>query len=147
MVHGIHKGGRVGGVYCAIVVQYYCKSVAITGGGRQTNDDGLVHKSVAVNESLVKATPPPGIQSVVWVWSRTTRNSSRPAFTCLCADPGSGPSEMGEHRPIEWGRRVCGGLSSTLGVARCGRSAGCVLCAPWAVSAAVLGSRESREYE
>jgi len=39
----------------------------------------------------------------------------------------------------EWGRRVCGGLSSTLGVARCGRSAGCVLCALWAVSAAVLG--------
>jgi len=36
-------------------------------------------------------------------------------------------------------RRVCGGLSSTLGVARCSRSAGCVLCALWAVSAAVLG--------
>ena len=29
-------------------------------------------------------------------------------------------------------------LSSTLGVARCGRSAGCVLCALWAVLAAVL---------
>jgi len=57
----------------------------------------------------------------------------------LCADPGSGPSERSEHRPIEWGRRVCRGLSFTLGVARCGRTAGCVLCALWAVSAAVLG--------
>jgi len=64
------------------------------------------------------------------------------AFTCLCADPGSGPSERGEHRPFEWGRRICGGLSSALGVAWCGRSAGCVLCvlwAMWAMSAAVLG--------
>jgi len=32
-----------------------------------------------------------------------------------------------------------GVLSSTLGVARCGRSAGCVLCALWAVPAAVCG--------
>jgi len=40
---------------------------------------------------------------------------------------------------VEWGRRVCGGLSSTRGVARYGRTAGCVLCALWAVSAAVLG--------
>ena len=32
-----------------------------------------------------------------------------------------------------------GGLSSTLGVTRCGRSAGCVLCALWAVTAAVCG--------
>jgi len=32
-----------------------------------------------------------------------------------------------------------GVLSSTLGVARCGRSAGCVLCALWAVPAVVLG--------
>jgi len=47
------------------------------------------------------------------------------------------PSERGEHRPTKWGRRVCGGLSFTLGVARRGRSAGCVLCALWAVSAAV----------
>jgi len=31
-------------------------------------------------------------------------------FTCLCADPGSGPSESGERRPIEWGRRVCRGI-------------------------------------
>jgi len=51
----------------------------------------------------------------------------------------SGPSERGEHRPFEWGQRVCGGVSSTLGVAQCGRSAGCVLCVLWAMSAAVLG--------
>jgi len=42
-------------------------------------------------------------------------------------------------RPFEWGRRVCGFFSSALGVARCGRSAGCVLCGLWAVSAAVCG--------
>jgi len=51
---------------------------------------------------------------------------------------GLGPPK-GASIPIEWGRRVCGGLFSTLGVARCGRSAGCVLCALWAVSAAVWG--------
>ena len=35
---------------------------------------------------------------------------------------------------------ACAGfLSSALGVARCGRSAGCVLCVLWAMSAAVLG--------
>jgi len=32
-----------------------------------------------------------------------------------------------------------GGLSSALGVVRCGRSAGCVLCVLWAISAAVGG--------
>jgi len=53
--------------------------------------------------------------------------------------PRSGPSKTGEHGPFEWGRRVCGGLSSALGVARCGRSAGCVLCVLWAMSAAVGG--------
>jgi len=62
-----------------------------------------------------------------------------PAFTCLCAGPGSGPSERGEHRPFEWGRCVCGGLSSALGVVQCGCSAGCVLCVLWAISAAVWG--------
>jgi len=56
-----------------------------------------------------------------------------PAFMCLCAEPGSGPSERGEHRPFEWGRCVWGGLSSALGVVRCGRSAGCVLCVLWAI--------------
>jgi len=53
------------------------------------------------------------------------------------ADPGSGPSERGEHRPIERGRRVCGFCLLPWGVARCGRSAGRVLCALWAVLAAV----------
>ena len=47
-----------------------------------------------------------------------------PALTCLCADPGTGPYERGEHRPIEWGRRVCGGWSSTRRVARCGVNPG-----------------------
>jgi len=36
--------------------------------------------------------------------------TGEPAFTCLCADPGSGPSERGEHRPIKWDRRVCRGF-------------------------------------
>ena len=63
--------------------------------------------------------------------------TGEPAFTCLCADPGSGPSERGDHTQIEWGRRVCGGVSSALGVARCGRSAGGVLCVLWGMSAAV----------
>jgi len=31
------------------------------------------------------------------------------------------------HRPFEWGRRVCEGLSSAMGVARCGRSAVCAV--------------------
>jgi len=34
---------------------------------------------------------------------------------------------------------ACGGLSYALGIARCGRSACCVLCVLWAMSAAVLG--------
>jgi len=53
--------------------------------------------------------------------------------------PHPSTSERGGHRPFEWGRRVCGGLSSALGVVRCGRSAGCVLCVLWAISAAVWG--------
>jgi len=52
---------------------------------------------------------------------------TRPTFPCV-----------GEHRPVEWGRRVCEGLSSTLRGSRCGGSASCVLCALWAVLAAVL---------
>jgi len=43
--------------------------------------------------------------------------------------------------PEGWGGRASipegKDWSSTLGVARCGRDAGCVLCALWAVSAAV----------
>jgi len=37
------------------------------------------------------------------------------------------------------GSRVCGGLSYTPGVAQYDRSAGCVMCELWAMSAAVLG--------
>ena len=33
MVYGIHKGGRWGGVYCAVVVQKYCNTVGVAGGG------------------------------------------------------------------------------------------------------------------
>jgi len=54
MVYGIQKGGREGVVYCAMGVQYYCHSVGITGGGGQGTDDRLIHKSVKVNEYLVK---------------------------------------------------------------------------------------------
>ena len=66
-------------------------------------------------------------------------NRKKQSKQCVGVTLGLGPPNGGEHRPIEWGRRVCRGLSSTLGVARCGRSAGCVLCALWAVSAAVFG--------
>ena len=44
-----------------------------------------------------------------------------------CAKLALGPSPTflwGEHGPIEWGRRVCGVFSYTLGVARYSRSAG-----------------------
>ena len=58
MVYSIHKGGRGRGVYCAVVVQHYCNSVGITGGG-SINDYWLVRKSVEVNEYLVKATSIP----------------------------------------------------------------------------------------
>jgi len=33
MVYGIHEGGRVGVVYCALVVQWYCNSVSDADGG------------------------------------------------------------------------------------------------------------------
>jgi len=49
------RGVRTGGVYCAVVGQYICNSVCITGGGGQINDDWLVRKSDVVNEYLVKA--------------------------------------------------------------------------------------------
>jgi len=41
---------------CAIVVHYFRNSVGIKGGvgGGHTNEDWLVHKSVAVNESLLR---------------------------------------------------------------------------------------------
>jgi len=59
MVYSIHKGRRGRGVPCAAVVQYYCNSAGITGGGGQYNDDWLVNKSVEVNEYLVKAETSP----------------------------------------------------------------------------------------
>jgi len=55
MVYSIHKEGLGRGVPCTVVVQYYCNSVGIAYGGGGLNDDGLVHKSVEVNEYLVKA--------------------------------------------------------------------------------------------
>ena len=69
--------------------------------------------------------------------------SNHGGYPGLCAGlvRRSGPSERDELRPFKWGRRVCRGLSSALGVARCGGSAGCVLCVLWAMSAAVLGGR------
>jgi len=33
MVYGIHKGGRVGVVYCASVVHWYCNRVSNADGG------------------------------------------------------------------------------------------------------------------
>jgi len=66
------------------------------------------------------------------------RCEGRFAFRCECRCEDMCNSR-GEHRPFEWGRRVGGGLSSALGVVRCGRSAGCVLCVLWAISAAVWG--------
>jgi len=55
MVYSIQKGGRGRGVPRAVVVQYYCNSAGITGGGGQYNEAWLVHKSVEVNEHIVKA--------------------------------------------------------------------------------------------
>ena len=42
---------------------------------------------------------------------------------CVCPHVHNKSSARGEHRPFEWGRRVCGGWSYAMGVARCGRSA------------------------
>jgi len=55
MVYSIHRGSRGRGVPCAVVVQCYCNSVGIAGGGRAYNNDWITHKSVEVNESVVKA--------------------------------------------------------------------------------------------
>jgi len=32
MVHGIQRGGRWGGVYCAMGVHWYCDRVGVAGG-------------------------------------------------------------------------------------------------------------------
>ena len=50
---------------------------------------------------------------------------------------GLGPPKGASIDRLSGAGASAGVLSSTLGVARCGRSAGCVLCALWAVSAAV----------
>jgi len=73
------------------------------------------------------------IYMCVWVCAVCSSAGAASGCGVSGAEPGSGP------RPFEWGRRVCGGLSSALGVVRCGRSAGCVLCVLWAISAAVWG--------
>ena len=39
MVYGIHKGVRVGVVYCPITVQWYCNSVGNAGGPEECKDD------------------------------------------------------------------------------------------------------------
>ena len=52
---------------------------------------------------------------------------------------GLGPPKGASIDRLSGAGASAGALSSTLGVAQCGRSAGCVLCALWAVPAAVLG--------
>jgi len=70
------------------------------------------HFKVVVHERIILVLPP-----------------SPPA-----AKDGTWPIKMFFHFKV-----VCGGLSSALGVARCGRSAGCLLCVLWAMSAEVWG--------
>ena len=48
---------RGGGVYCPIVVQWYCNSVSNAGGPGEWKDDWVVHKRPEVKEYLVKANP------------------------------------------------------------------------------------------
>jgi len=55
MVYDIQKRGRGSGVYCAIVLQKNCNSEGTAGGRGQHTSDGFVHKSLEVNECLVKA--------------------------------------------------------------------------------------------
>jgi len=56
MVYCIHKGGRVGVVYCALVVQLYCNSVSnADGGGGQYKDEWIVQESFGANDHLVNA--------------------------------------------------------------------------------------------
>jgi len=52
---------------------------------------------------------------------------------------GLGPPKEAKINRLSGAGVSAGVLFSTLGVARCGRSVGCVLCALWAVPAAVLG--------
>ena len=55
MVYGMHTEDRGRGVPCAVVVQYNCNSVGITGGGEQCNEEWLVHKSVRYPLSIAKS--------------------------------------------------------------------------------------------
>ena len=55
MVYGIHKEGRVGVIYCALVVQIVLQHCAQCGWRGQYMDDRLVQESFGVNEYLVKA--------------------------------------------------------------------------------------------
>ena len=50
-----HKQGGVwgGGVYCAVVVQYFCNSADIADARGQYKDVRLVHKSFGVKQYLV----------------------------------------------------------------------------------------------
>ena len=106
----------------------------------------VIHHTILVITISYKGQATPGLWSyckslVVYKWAH--RSGSTHSRSCASVFVGHRPSFLlvgrGEHRPFEWGRRVCGGLSSALGVARCGRSAGCVLCVLWGMSAAVLG--------
>jgi len=59
-VYSVQKGGRLGVVYCALVVQSYCNTVSNANGGGNTRIiriiDKLVQESFGrVNEYLVKA--------------------------------------------------------------------------------------------
>jgi len=67
-------------VWGSFIAQWSCNTIAIAcpmqvGGGGQSHDDWLVHKSVEVNEYLVKA--------------NVTPYEARP-FVCLCLGHQSG---------------------------------------------------------
>ena len=49
-------------MYCATVVESYCKRVGNADGEGRDNEDSLVHKSYEVNEYLVKAKNHSGAQ-------------------------------------------------------------------------------------
>ena len=46
MVYSMRKRGRERGVYCAVVVRYYCESVGITGEGGNTMMTGSFTKAL-----------------------------------------------------------------------------------------------------
>jgi len=70
------------------------------------------------------------------------------ASTCLSADPGSGPSFGGEHRPFEWGWRAVGLCSPCLrcsggGCAGGGVPLGAVPVLSWCGEASLGGKQSS----